>query len=247
MAQPEAHNIPAKPPPAHWINKEIAALVNHMYDNCMHADGSRGFRPPVYNSAVTILNNDPLLQSIRIGPAKTFKMYNIPHPQLEPTTRGSSEKAERALRLTKACQERKGFIQAFKEISIDAPEEELFVPVPHPNLCHYSVPNTSEISTEIPARDSPTSPITPSSKESVHGESSDDFEALDNPRRILPGSFLDSPIRVASSDASSSSTLSSLTQSSVSSCAQTPVQSITQPVNSGIFDTRTHLTQPNNR
>ncbi|KAG1816308.1 uncharacterized protein BJ212DRAFT_1480757 [Suillus subaureus] len=36
MAQPEAHEIPTRRTPAHWRNKEITTLVNHIKD---HQDG----------------------------------------------------------------------------------------------------------------------------------------------------------------------------------------------------------------
>ncbi|KAG2340041.1 hypothetical protein BDR05DRAFT_950677 [Suillus weaverae] len=52
-----------KPSLSPTCNRLIASVI-----------ASGGFRLLVYNSAVMILNNDPLLQSIWIGPAKTFKM-----------------------------------------------------------------------------------------------------------------------------------------------------------------------------
>ncbi|KAG2115754.1 uncharacterized protein F5147DRAFT_649219 [Suillus discolor] len=74
MAQPEAHEIPTRRTPAHWRNKEITALVNHMYDNRASGDTSGNFKPQVYTSALTVINDDPDLQPLRIGPAKTVKM-----------------------------------------------------------------------------------------------------------------------------------------------------------------------------
>ncbi|KAG2098236.1 uncharacterized protein F5147DRAFT_656126 [Suillus discolor] len=63
MAQPEAHEIPTRHTPAHWRNKEITAL-----------DTSGNFKPQVYTSALTVINDDPNLQPLRIGPAKTVNM-----------------------------------------------------------------------------------------------------------------------------------------------------------------------------
>ncbi|KAG1882182.1 hypothetical protein F4604DRAFT_1921905 [Suillus subluteus] len=74
MAQPEAHVIPTRSTPAHWRNEETTALVNHMYDNRASGDTSGNFKPQVYTSALTVINDDPNLQPLRIGPAKTIKM-----------------------------------------------------------------------------------------------------------------------------------------------------------------------------
>ncbi|KAG2097515.1 uncharacterized protein F5147DRAFT_777969 [Suillus discolor] len=74
MAQPEAHEIPTRRTPVHWRNEEITALVNHMYDNRASGDTSGNFKPQVYTSALTVINDDPDLQPLRIGPAKTVKM-----------------------------------------------------------------------------------------------------------------------------------------------------------------------------
>ncbi|KAG2094637.1 uncharacterized protein F5147DRAFT_778943 [Suillus discolor] len=71
MAQPEAHNNTMKSQPAHWINEEITVLINHMYDHCTDSEGSGNFKPQVYTSAVTTINDDPNLQPMQIGPAKT--------------------------------------------------------------------------------------------------------------------------------------------------------------------------------
>ncbi|KAG2361768.1 hypothetical protein BDR07DRAFT_1585947 [Suillus spraguei] len=72
MSQPEANTT--KSLPAHWINEEVTVLVNHMYDHWADSDGSGNFKPQVYNSAVTALNDDPELQPKLIGPAKNIKM-----------------------------------------------------------------------------------------------------------------------------------------------------------------------------
>ncbi|KAG1741141.1 hypothetical protein EDB19DRAFT_1908167 [Suillus lakei] len=74
MAQPEAHENPTRHTPAHWINEEITALVNHMYDNCASGDTASNFKPPVYTSALSVINDDPCLQPLQIGPVKTAKM-----------------------------------------------------------------------------------------------------------------------------------------------------------------------------
>lgn len=74
MTQPEAHEIPTRRTPAHWRNKEIIALVNHMYDNRASGDTSGNFKPQVYTSALTVINDDPNLQPLQIGTAKTIKM-----------------------------------------------------------------------------------------------------------------------------------------------------------------------------
>ncbi|KAG1784645.1 uncharacterized protein HD556DRAFT_1314893 [Suillus plorans] len=79
MAQPEAHHNTMKSQPAHWINEEITVLVNHMHDHRTDSEGSGNFKPQVYTSAVTAINDDPHLQPIWIGPAKTIKMLKTIH------------------------------------------------------------------------------------------------------------------------------------------------------------------------
>ncbi|KAG1869358.1 hypothetical protein DFJ58DRAFT_837665 [Suillus subalutaceus] len=135
----------------------------------------------------------------------------IPRPQLEPTARGSSEKTSRSLRPTKGRKEREEAIEEFNIAFSDprvAEAEEIFVPVPRTRARHVSEPIRPDLSLFAPNPRTPTSPVTPSPKDSAKGESSDEFEAQDNPRNLPPGAFISTPKRITPSSAS---TLSSLT------------------------------------
>ncbi|KAG1761645.1 hypothetical protein EDD22DRAFT_953827 [Suillus occidentalis] len=161
------------------------------------------------------INSRNKLSKAPLGPKTT----RIPHLQLEPTARGPSElESIRTLRLTKARKARhqkaiKAFNRAFPHSEL-TPIKELFSSQVKVKGRQRNVSEPSRPDPELfVARKRAPSPVTPSPKESAHEESSDDFEATDNPRNLPPGAFIATPKQltaVAYSEFEPLSTLTSL-------------------------------------
>lgn len=65
--------------------------------------------------------------------------------------------------------------------------------VKHNHPWNFSEPMHPDLSLLSPNPFTPASPVMPSPKESVHGESSDDFKSHNNPHDLLPSAFVETP------------------------------------------------------
>ncbi|KAG2060645.1 hypothetical protein BDR06DRAFT_1002524 [Suillus hirtellus] len=102
--------------------------------------------------------------------------------------RDTSEKEGWVLRPNSRCRAREEAIATFdKAVEFIVPGP-LFLQHSRGRSCNVSEPAQPD-----PTPKQPISPITPSPEESVKEESSDDFEAIDNPRSHLPRVFLHMP------------------------------------------------------
>jgi hypothetical protein len=101
----------------------------------------------------------------------------------------------RTLRPTKDRKKRQqaidDFNRAFPHTEL-TPIKELFTKKTKGRQRNVSAPSRPDPDLFI-ARKRAALPVTPSPKESVHRESSDDFEVLDNPRNLPPGAFVATP------------------------------------------------------
>jgi hypothetical protein len=101
----------------------------------------------------------------------------------------------RSLRPTKDRKKRQqaidDFNRAFPHTEL-TPIKELFTKKTKGRQRNVSAPSRPDPDLFVARKRAP-SPVTPSPKESIHGESSDDFEAVDNPRNLPPGAYVATP------------------------------------------------------
>ncbi|KAG1740970.1 hypothetical protein EDB19DRAFT_1908288 [Suillus lakei] len=117
-------------------------------------------------------------------------------------------------------------MKSFKDLPFDEEEDSIFIQVSPSKACHFLVSVQSDVSSDKLLHLTPTSPFTPSSKESVHQEPSDNFESHNHPRHYIPGSFLDLLHLLVPTGASTPSTTTSLTHSSIPTREPTPTEPI---------------------
>ncbi|KAG1850266.1 hypothetical protein C8R48DRAFT_778243 [Suillus tomentosus] len=156
------------------------------------------------------------LLSVVVLWVESLSRIPIPHLQLEPTTRDTSEIEGRRLRPNSRRIAREEAIAAFDRAVESIVPGPLFIQHTRGRSHNISEPPRPDPALFARAPRQLISPVTPSPEESIKEESSDGFEAIDNPRSQLPGAFLHTPNQPPfnTSNLSALSTLTELDNSS---------------------------------